>query len=213
MLRYLKKYILCYTYILYRQTKRRREENNNKKTRSALLGGTKDQKFCWGCGGIGDLEGGKGLSPTGWMSFGGVAGPWAGRWDKRRAKRREGGRIEEEHSTRGERVKSARRGRQTTGIASPDCWYYAATAVADAHTVSRGTVWVQHTAYTRCVVPLPPPRTSTMPMTWARGGQATAMRRDGRSTSTAEGQFIVNGESVIAQWRGGKWACCNPFTR
>lgn len=41
--------------------------------------------------------------------------------DERRAKRREGGRIKEEHSTRGERVKSARRGRQTTGIASPDC--------------------------------------------------------------------------------------------
>lgn len=40
---------------------------------------------------------------------------------RRRAERREGGRTEEEHSTRGERVKSARRGRQTTGIASPDC--------------------------------------------------------------------------------------------
>lgn len=42
--------------------------------------------------------------------------------ERRAKKRREGGRrIEEEHSTRGERVKSERRGRQTTGIASPDC--------------------------------------------------------------------------------------------
>lgn len=63
-------------------------------------------------------------SPTGKkMTYGrGVVGPRTGRRrDGRRAKRREGGRIEEEHSTRGERVKSARRGRQTTGIASPDC--------------------------------------------------------------------------------------------
>lgn len=68
-----------------------------------------------------DREGGKGLSPTGKMSYGGVVGPRTSRRDERRARRREGGRIEEEHSTRGERVKSARRGRQTTGIASPDC--------------------------------------------------------------------------------------------
>lgn len=62
---------------------------------------------------------GKGLSP---VSYGCVVGPRTGRRrDERRAKRREGGRKEEEHSTRGERVKSARRERQTTGIASPDC--------------------------------------------------------------------------------------------
>lgn len=84
---------------------------------------SKDQKSGFGKAGRDERRRGW-SSPTGKkMPYGrGVVGPRTGRRrDERRAKRREGGRIEEEHSTRGERVKSARRGRQTTGIASPDC--------------------------------------------------------------------------------------------
>lgn len=102
--------------------------------------------------------------------------PWClrtalGRRDRRRARRRgEGGRIGEEHSTREERVKSARRGRQTTGIASPDWWYrrrcrcrrgrarrFQGDRLSAAHGVHVNVLYILWSSCTVCCSPVHPP--------------------------------------------------------
>lgn len=130
------------------------------------------------------------------MSHGwGVVGPRTGRRDERRAKRREGGRIEEEHSTRGERVKSARRGRQTTGIASPDCWYCRCRR-GRAHRFQGDRLSAAHGVHTlRCaVVSFPRAR-------WMIGGAEGRRRR--RCVETAGRRRRQSGNLL---WTVNQWS-------